>query len=80
VSYEQRLVSFLAMFTGLRYDVVRIIAAGDAAAIEYRLRASFEGHDIDIPGVMLFDVRDGLIARRVDTWDALTFRQQTGGC
>ena len=37
---------------------------------------SFAGNDI--PGVMLFEIRDGLIARRTDVWDSLTFLRQTG--
>jgi hypothetical protein len=77
-TYEQRLAGFLAMFEGLRYEVVRTIEGGDAAAIEYRLLARHDGHDIDIAGVMLFDIRHGLVSRRVDTWDALTFLRQTG--
>ena len=28
--------------------------------------------------MMRFDVRDGLIARRVDYWDSLVFQQQAG--
>jgi hypothetical protein len=27
---------------------------------------------------MLFQLRDGLIARRTDVWDSLTFLRQTG--
>ena len=38
----------------------------------------FEGTAIDIPGVMWFDVSDGLVARRTDLWDSLTFLRQTG--
>ena len=39
---------------------------------------SFDGHPIDIPGVMLFEVVDGLVARRTDVWDSQTFLRQTG--
>ena len=49
----------------------------DAVAVRYRLSADVDGHRIDIPGVMWFGVRDGLITRRIDTWDSLTFFRQT---
>jgi ketosteroid isomerase-like protein len=42
------------------------------------MTAMFEDHALDIPGVMLFTVRDGLIAQRTDVWDSLTFLRQTG--
>jgi len=45
--------------------------------VRYRLSADVDGHRIDIPGVMWFGVRDGLITRRIDTWDSLTFFRQT---
>ena len=48
-----------------------------AVAVRYRFRADVDGHRIDIPGVMWFGVRDGLITRRIDTWDSLTFFRQT---
>jgi ketosteroid isomerase-like protein len=48
------------------------------AAVRYRLTATVDGHAIDIPGLMLFEIRDGLIAHRTDFWDSLTFLRQTG--
>ena len=42
------------------------------------MTASYDGHPIDITGVMLFEVADGLIARRTDVWDSQTFLRQTG--
>jgi hypothetical protein len=42
------------------------------------MTANFDGHPIDIPGVMLFEIRDGLVAHRTDVWDSLTFLRQTG--
>lgn len=44
----------------------------------YRFEATYDGIPIDIPGVMWFDVRDGLITRRTDLWDSLAFLRQTG--
>ena len=77
-TYRQRLPGFLEQFAALQYEVVGIIAEHDRVAAQYRLTANFDGHPLDIPGVMLFEVRDGLIARRTDVWDSLTFLRQTG--
>jgi ketosteroid isomerase-like protein len=74
--YRRRLPDFLDRFTGLRYDDVDVIADGDRAAAAYRLRARYDGHDIDIAGVMVFELRDGRIASRTDVWDSLTFLRQ----
>ncbi len=81
--YRQRLSGFLSTFVGARYTVVTLAeiltpGAGDVV-VRYRFRATCEGSPIDIPGVMWFAVRDGLIARRTDLWDSLTFLRQTGG-
>lgn len=77
-AYRARLPGFLGGFDGLRYDVVETIEEGDRVAVRYRLTARFDGHPVDVPGVMLIEVRDGLIARRTDVWDSLTFLRQTG--
>jgi hypothetical protein len=42
------------------------------------MTATYEEHALDIPGVMLFAIREGLIAQRTDVWDSLTFLRQTG--
>jgi len=76
--YRERLPGFLAQFAALHYEIVDIITENERVAARYRLTANFEGHPLDIPGVMLFDTRDGLIARRTDVWDSLTFLRQTG--
>ena len=76
--YAERLPGFLAQFAALHYEVIHTIAEDGAVAVRYRMTANFEGRPIDIPGVMLFDVADGLIVRRTDVWDSLTFLRQTG--
>lgn len=75
--YRSRLPGFLGQFVGLRYEVVDTLVEGHRASVRYRMTATFDGHGIDIPGVMLFEVRDGRIARRTDVWDSLTFLRQT---
>jgi ketosteroid isomerase-like protein len=86
--YRRRLDGFLSMFVGARYSVVDLAeierSAGDpeqasgGVVVRYRFEATCEGAPIDIPGMMWFDVRDGLVARRTDLWDSLTFLRQTG--
>ncbi len=83
LGYCDRLPAFLAQFVGLNYEVVSTIAEGDRVAVQYRLTAHHltsadGGHPIDIPGVMLFVVEEGLIAKRTDVWDSLTFLRQIG--
>jgi len=75
--YLGRLPGFLASFPGLNYEIKSVIADDDAVAIEYRLIATSDGHPIDIRGVMVITVRDALITKRTDYWDALTFLRQT---
>ena len=82
-TYAGRLPGFLAQFGGLSYEVVDTIseAATDGSthvSVRYRMTATFDGHPIDIPGVMLFEVADGSIRRRTDVWDSQTFLRQTG--
>lgn len=77
-AYAERLPGFLAQFAALHYEVVDTIAEDERVAIRYRMTANFDGQPIDIPGVMLFEVRDGLVAKRTDVWDSLTFLRQTG--
>ena len=47
-------------------------------AAAYVMRAEVDGTPIEIRGVMRFTVRDGLIERRTDYFDSLTFLRQTG--
>lgn len=80
--YRNRLPHFLAAFADRSYSVEDIVEqrreAGTEIVVKYRFRARYEDAAVDIPGVMWFSVRDGLITRRIDTWDSLTFLRQTG--
>ena len=76
--YRSRLPGFLAQFAGLQYEVIDTIVEDDRASVRYRLTANFDGHPLDIPGVMLFVVRGGRVAKRTDVWDSMTFLRQTG--
>ena len=77
-AYQERLAEFLATFSGLTYEVTDILVEGDRAAAAYVMRAEVDGTPIEIQGVMRLTIRDGLIERRVDYFDSLTFLRQTG--
>jgi len=76
--YRRRLPGFLASFAGLRYEIEDLVAEGDRAAAAYTMHATYEGHEIVVRGVMRIVVRDGLVAHRIDYYDALGFLQQIG--
>ena len=87
VAYRERLPGFMANFPNRSYTIIELTSGPttndaddetDIVAARYRFGADVDGHRIDIPGVMWFGVRDGLITRRIDTWDSLTFFRQTG--
>ena len=77
-AYLERLADFLATFAGLTYEAVDIVVEGDRAAAAYVMHAEVDGTPIEIQGVMRLTITDGLIERRVDYFDSLTFLRQTG--
>ena len=77
-TYLERLSDFLTTFSGLTYEAVDIVVEGDRAVAAYVMRAEVDGTPIEIQGVMRLTVRGGLIERRVDYFDSLTFLRQTG--
>src|SRR5438477_7902608 len=50
--YRRRLPGFLASFAGLRYEIEDLIAQDDRAAAAYTMRATYDGHEIAVRGVM----------------------------
>jgi len=81
-AYRERLVEFLRGFPGLHYEIERLIVDGDDVAVAYRMSAGWREH-ADVParpfairGMFRFQVRDGLIAHRVDYWDSAEFQRQ----
>jgi ketosteroid isomerase-like protein len=77
--YRRRLPGFLASFPGLAYEVEQLIADGDGdrVAVTYRMTASPTEGPVDIRGVMVIEVTDGLVRHRTDYWDSLTYLRQT---
>ena len=76
--YRARLADFLATFAGLTYEAEEILVEGDRVAAAYVMRARADNKPFEIRGVMRLIVRDGLIERRVDYFDSLSFLRQTG--
>lgn len=75
--YRNRLEGFLASFEALNYEPVDVIVEDGKVSISYRMRCISGGRPVDIPGVMVMEVRGGLVASRRDYWDGVTFLQQT---
>ena len=76
-AYRERLPTFLAEFAGLHYDVEGIVVEGSRAAVAYRMTCRWQEHPVAIRGVFWFEVRDDVIAHRVDYWDSSEFQRQT---
>ncbi|MFT5976783.1 MAG: ketosteroid isomerase-like protein [Gammaproteobacteria bacterium] len=74
--YLERLAVFLGTFTDLKYTSEEIICDGDKVAISYLMTANVDGCDINIPGVMTIMLREGIICKRNDYWDGLTYHKQ----
>jgi steroid delta-isomerase-like uncharacterized protein len=81
-AYRQRLGGFLAAFSGLHYQIERLIVEGNDVAVAYRMTADWREtadatpRPFTIRGMFRFEVRDGLVAHRVDYWDSSEFRRQ----
>lgn len=82
--YRRRLPHFMETFTDREYSIVDIIEmkrhATSEVVVKYQFQATHAESDtrIDIPGTMWFGIAEGLILRRTDTWDSLTFLRQIG--
>ena len=77
-TYRERLPEFLNEFDGVNYQVVETFVEGNRVAAAYILRANYHDSPIKIQGMFRFLVSEGLIAKRVDYFDSLSFLKQTG--
>ncbi|MBI1731971.1 MAG: nuclear transport factor 2 family protein [Gammaproteobacteria bacterium] len=83
-AYRDRLATFLREFRDLRYQVEEIIVDGDRVAVPYIVSANWVAPDTEIVaarpfslrGMFRFRIAGGLIAHRVDYWDATDFQRQ----
>jgi ketosteroid isomerase-like protein len=73
-----RVPGFLAAMPDLHYAVETVIADDDDVAAAYTLHARVNDRDVAVRGMMRFEVRGELIAKRVDYWDSLVFQRQAG--
>ena len=77
-AYRERLPGFLSAFKELDYQVIDTVTEGDRVVVSSLRRAVHNGHPIEIPGMFDIVIVDGLIRRRLDYFDSLTFLRQTG--
>ncbi len=77
-TYRQRLKGFLENFKNLRYTIEEIIESDDRVAVAYKMNAVDNRRPIEIQGAMFFTIQDGLISRRNDYWDGLSYLKQAG--
>jgi len=71
-----------------RLEVRRVVASGDVAAVEWTIRGTFNGgafqgiqptgKSVEIEGVDVIEVRDGLQYRNSIYYDGATFARQIG--
>lgn len=80
-AYRTALGAFLADFENLHYELEQVLVDGPAAAVRYRMSfdlRSAGGRPVSVRGVFVFEVRDGLIAHRIDYWDSAEVQRQLG--
>ncbi len=77
-TYRRRLKGFLENSKNLRYTIEEIIEADDRVAVAYKMNAEDNRRPIEIQGAMFFTIQDGLISRRNDYWDGLSYLKQAG--
>ena len=77
-AYQSRLAGFLSGFENLHYDPEAVTVGGDQGAARYRMHFSDNSKPVQIRGMMWFELRDHLIAKRIDCWDGLSYFKQVG--
>jgi steroid delta-isomerase-like uncharacterized protein len=82
-AYRERLFAFFAEFADIHYEPEEVIADGHAAAVPYRMTATWLGdpdvrHPINLRGVFRFRTAAGMITQRTDYWDSADFLRQVG--
>ena len=80
--YRLRLEGFLADMADLRYDVEATVSEGSTVVVAYRMAARWKGtgdaRPFSLRGVFWFEVRDDLVAHRIDYRDSADFERQVG--
>lgn len=82
-AYRERLETFLAAYRNLRYEGEELIVEDERAALAYRMFFERVGEGgsraVTTRGMFRFEVRDGLIAHRIDYRDSADARRQMEG-
>ncbi len=76
--YAERLKGFLGQFRNINYQLQNCIEQSSSVVCRYRFQFNQQGKPFDIPGIMWFEILDGLIVRRIDCWDGLNYVKQGG--
>ena len=87
--YRENLNGFLGKFEGISYEPIEAVSENEKVPsksskksqidfMSYIMRAKVDGTPIEIEGVFQFLISDGLIKRRIDYFDSLTFLKQIG--
>ncbi|MEO0410421.1 MAG: nuclear transport factor 2 family protein [Pseudomonadota bacterium] len=74
--YEERLAKFLTSFAQLRYDVEAVCVDAARGSARYKMHFQQDGRAFEVPGIMWFELANGLIQKRIDCWDGLTYLRQ----
>lgn len=77
-AYRKRLVGFLSGFHDLRYSADQVIVEDESVAVAYTMKFEEHSRPIEIQGVMILTIEEGLITVRSDYWDGLSYLRQTG--
>ena len=86
-SFKAQWRKWHAGFSDLHIQVEEIIAEGERVVTPWRLTGThygeFLGHaptgrSVNVDGVSIDTIRDGIVVSGFDAWDALGFRQQLG--
>ena len=75
--YQGRLEKFLSSFNDLSYTLTDLVVDEARGAARYQMRFIESGKEITVQGIMFFEFRDELIAKRIDCWDGLSYMKQT---
>ena len=86
-SFKKQWRKWHAGFSDLHFHVEEIIAEGERVVTRWRLTGTHDGEflghpatgkKVDVDGVSIDTIREGIVVSGFDAWDALSFRQQLG--
>lgn len=78
---------WLAAFPDIHFSIEELIADDDKVVTRWRLTGTHQGeylgqpatgNKVDVDGVSIDRIKDGVVISGFDAWDSLKFRQQLG--